>query len=62
MMRELAGLQLFDLAHARAALTHIPERRRALERIISAIRPGGWLMIEDVDMGENLGRGAGIQR
>jgi SAM-dependent methyltransferase len=39
----------FDLAHARAVLEHIPERHRALERMISAVRPGGWLMLEDVD-------------
>ena len=42
----------FDLAHARAVLEHIPDRRRALERMISAVRPGGWLMVEDVDFGE----------
>jgi SAM-dependent methyltransferase len=41
----------FDLAHARAVLEHIPDRRHALERMISAVRPGGWLMLEAIDFG-----------
>src|SRR5262249_13402141 len=41
----------FDLAHARAVLEHIPDRDRALRRMIGAVRPGGWLLIEDVDHG-----------
>jgi SAM-dependent methyltransferase len=42
---------IFDLAHARAVLEHIPDRQRALERIISAVRPGGWLVLEAIDFG-----------
>jgi SAM-dependent methyltransferase len=41
----------FDLAHARAVLEHVPDRRRALQRMISAVRPGGWLVLEDIDIG-----------
>jgi SAM-dependent methyltransferase len=41
----------FDLAHARAVIEHIPEHEAALERMIAAVRPGGWLVIEDVDFG-----------
>jgi SAM-dependent methyltransferase len=41
----------FDLAHARAVLEHIPDRQRALERMISAVRPGGWLVLEAIDFG-----------
>jgi SAM-dependent methyltransferase len=41
----------FDLAHARAVLEHIPGRQRALERMISAVRPGGWLVLEAIDFG-----------
>lgn len=41
----------FDLAHARAVLEHLPDRQRALERMISAVRPGGWLVLEAVDFG-----------
>jgi len=41
----------FDLAHARAVLEHIPDRQRALERMISTVRPGGWLVVEATDFG-----------
>jgi SAM-dependent methyltransferase len=39
----------FDVVHARLVLIHVPERERALERMVSALRPGGWLLIEDFD-------------
>jgi SAM-dependent methyltransferase len=39
----------FDLVHTRCVLMHIPERRRALERIVSWLRPGGWLVVEELD-------------
>ncbi len=42
-------LQSFDLIHARLVLMHIPERRRALERMISWLRHGGWLVVEEFD-------------
>lgn len=41
----------FDVVHARAVIEHIPEREIALERWIAAVKPGGWLVIEDVDFG-----------
>ena len=41
----------FDLAHARAVLEHIPDRQRALQRMFSAVRPGGWLVLEAIDFG-----------
>jgi SAM-dependent methyltransferase len=39
----------FDLAHERLVLIHLPERRRALDKMIAALKPGGWLLIEDFD-------------
>lgn len=39
----------FDLAHARLVLLHLPEREQALARMISALRPGGWLVVEEYD-------------
>jgi SAM-dependent methyltransferase len=39
----------FDLVHARLVLTHVPERERALENMVAALRPGGWLVLEDFD-------------
>src|SRR5215216_2086681 len=39
----------FDLAHARLVLSHLPNRERALHTMISALKPGGWIVIEDFD-------------
>jgi SAM-dependent methyltransferase len=39
----------FDLIHARLVLTHVPEREQALRNLAGALRPGGWLVIEDPD-------------
>ncbi len=39
----------FDLVHARLLLEHLTERRRILDRFAAALRPGGWLVIEDYD-------------
>ena len=39
----------FDLVHARLVLEHIPERDLALKRMAAALRPGGWLVVEDFD-------------
>jgi SAM-dependent methyltransferase len=38
----------FDLAHARTVLEHVPARTEALARMVAAVRPGGWVVIEDV--------------
>jgi SAM-dependent methyltransferase len=39
----------FDLIHTRLVLMHIPERERAIERMVSLLRPGGWLVVEELD-------------
>jgi SAM-dependent methyltransferase len=39
----------FDLVHTRLVLMHLPEREKALERMISALKPGGWLVDEEYD-------------
>ncbi|HEV8441925.1 MAG TPA: methyltransferase domain-containing protein [Steroidobacteraceae bacterium] len=39
----------FDLIHARLVFLHVVERERALERVVQALKPGGWLVIEDFD-------------
>ncbi len=40
----------FDLVHARNVLVHIPEREAALERLARAVRPGGWILLEEPDL------------
>jgi SAM-dependent methyltransferase len=37
----------FDLVHTRLVLNHIPTREQALERMVTALKPGGWLLIEE---------------
>ncbi|MEV0005452.1 methyltransferase [Micromonospora sp. NPDC050980] len=39
----------FDLVHARLVLVHLPDRARALATMVAALRPGGWLLVEDAD-------------
>jgi SAM-dependent methyltransferase len=39
----------FDLVHARLVLEHLTERQRILDRLVAALRPGGWMVIEDYD-------------
>ncbi|MEZ4683534.1 MAG: methyltransferase domain-containing protein [Caldilineaceae bacterium] len=39
----------FDLVHARAVLEHLPARDEVLQRMIAALRPGGWLLLEAHD-------------
>lgn len=40
-------LARYDLIHARLVLSHLPERRDVVVRLVQALRPGGWLVIED---------------
>ena len=39
----------FDLVHSRLVLLHVPEREKALARMVAALKPGGWLVDEDFD-------------
>lgn len=40
---------VYDLIHARLVLVHLPERDRVLAKLAAALRPGGWLVVEDFD-------------
>lgn len=37
----------YDLIHARLVLSHLPQRGDVLVKLVEALRPGGWLVIED---------------
>jgi SAM-dependent methyltransferase len=39
----------FDLVHCRLLLEHLPQADVALDRMIEALRPGGWLVLEEFD-------------
>jgi SAM-dependent methyltransferase len=41
----------FDLIHTRLLLMHLPERERALDNMLRALRPGGTLLVEDFIIG-----------
>ncbi len=39
----------FDLVHCRALLCHLDDPAAAVGRMVAALRPGGWLLVEDAD-------------
>lgn len=39
----------FDLVHARYVLIHIPDFQVALSRMVSLLKPGGWIVVEEPD-------------
>jgi ubiquinone/menaquinone biosynthesis C-methylase UbiE len=39
----------FDLVHARLVLVHVIDRDRAIANMVKALRPGGWLILEEAD-------------
>jgi SAM-dependent methyltransferase len=39
----------FDLVHTRLVLTHLPARDDALRRMVAATRPGGGVMVGEID-------------
>ena len=41
----------FDLVHARLVLVHVQDRAAALATMVGALRPGGWLLVEEADPG-----------
>ena len=41
--------EAFDLVHARFLLEHLSRYREALARMVEALAPGGWIVLEDVD-------------
>jgi SAM-dependent methyltransferase len=43
----------YDLVHFRKVL-HLPDPEKAAKRMAEAVRPGGWLLIEEDDYGSRL--------
>jgi SAM-dependent methyltransferase len=44
----------FDVVHVRALLCHLTEREDLLTRAVTWVRPGGWLVVEDVSLQPSL--------
>jgi SAM-dependent methyltransferase len=40
----------FDLAYARLVLEHLSDPDLALDRLAKAIKPGGWLIVQDMEI------------
>ncbi|WP_116998841.1 class I SAM-dependent methyltransferase [Desertimonas flava] len=40
----------FDLVHARLVLEHLPDRPAVVAKLVAALRPGGFLVVEDYDV------------
>ena len=40
----------FDLIHARLVLLHLPERVAVLDKLVRALKPGGWLQLDEFDI------------
>ena len=43
----------FDLVHARWVLAYLRDRPAALRRLLSAVKSGGWLIVEEPDFANN---------
>jgi SAM-dependent methyltransferase len=39
----------FDAVHARLVVEHVSDRPGAIDQLITWLRPGGWLIVEDID-------------
>jgi 2-polyprenyl-3-methyl-5-hydroxy-6-metoxy-1,4-benzoquinol methylase len=52
----------FDLVHTRMVLMHIPSRAEILARLVSALKPGGWLLVEEQDIYPVLATASGRYR
>lgn len=40
----------FEVIHARCVIQHIPDRPNVVAKLARALRPGGWLVLEDIVM------------
>ncbi|KAF8506469.1 S-adenosyl-L-methionine-dependent methyltransferase [Gautieria morchelliformis] len=52
----------FDIVHARFLLVHLPNFREVLGRFIELVRPGGWLLIDDIEHNLSGDFGPGIKK
>ncbi|KAJ6588701.1 S-adenosyl-L-methionine-dependent methyltransferase [Mycena capillaripes] len=40
----------FDVVHARFLLMHLPNAKDVIERAVKLVKPGGWLILEDINL------------
>lgn len=51
ILKDVLETERYDLVHCRFLLMHLQEPERALRQMANALRPGGWLLIEELDCG-----------
>jgi SAM-dependent methyltransferase len=49
----------FDFVHTRLLLMHLPERNEVLRKLVSALRPGAWILCEEQDLFPIIGAATG---
>jgi len=54
IVRDALEVGEYDLVHCRRVLVDLQEPEKAVARMAEAVRPGGWLMIEEEDYGSIL--------
>jgi SAM-dependent methyltransferase len=59
--REPVESNAFDLVHARFVLEHLPARAEVLQKLVSAFRPGGWILLGDIDAQAVVGLPPGVR-
>ncbi|GLW76056.1 class I SAM-dependent methyltransferase [Actinokineospora globicatena] len=52
----------YDVVHARLVVQHLADRVAAVRRMVSALRPGGYLVLEDTDTATTLATAEGVLR
>ena len=54
----------FDLAYARLVLEHLADPDAAIARMVAALRPGGWLLVEDFEIlpDDSISKTAAVMR
>jgi len=49
ILREPFPERRFDLVHARAVLAFLPQPSETISKIVAALKPDGWLLVESAD-------------
>jgi SAM-dependent methyltransferase len=49
LVRDRLHEREFDLAHTRLVLMHLPQREQVLSNLCDAVKPGGWIVLEEFD-------------
>jgi len=51
MLKDDLETGFFDLAHCRVVLMHLSQPESAIRRMANSLRPGGWIVVEEMDYG-----------